>query len=271
MSLDLPLADLEFPSWLQEEPPTHAAPRPRRRRSEPPYELEVLSGPSAAGRRFALRGRCVRIGRSPDCEVRLDSRTVSRFHAVVDRDEEGLLVRDLQSLNGVVIGGARRATHRLRDGDQLVIGAFRLAVARRDGPRRPRSAAPAPSGAPESDPAAETLMGEAPDEPPGRRRRGPQREAAPAALVGAAGSRHVLEGDAFTIGGGDSADLRLGGWWVPRLCAVVVRRDGRYSLHALSGWPFAPRVNGDPVRERRALAHDDEVSVAGFKLKFREA
>jgi pilus assembly protein CpaF len=55
--------------------------------------------------RPVVRGEQLRVGRAPQCEVVLESAAVSRVHAVVRIDEDGLEVRD-SSTNGTIVDGA---------------------------------------------------------------------------------------------------------------------------------------------------------------------
>jgi predicted nucleic acid-binding Zn-ribbon protein len=67
-----------------------------------------------------------RIGRSLAANVRFDDPTVSRRHALIVHTPEGAQVLDDRSLNGVFVNGAR-VTHRtLIDGDEIVVGRYRL-------------------------------------------------------------------------------------------------------------------------------------------------
>jgi len=68
-----------------------------------------------------------RIGRSLAADVRFDDPTVSRRHALVVRQPDGVRVLDDRSLNGVFVNGDRIEWHPLRDGDELVVGRHRLA------------------------------------------------------------------------------------------------------------------------------------------------
>jgi len=70
-----------------------------------------------------------RIGRSLAADVRFDDPTVSRRHALVVRQPDGVRVLDDRSLNGVFVNGERIEWHPLRDGDELVVGRHRLAFA----------------------------------------------------------------------------------------------------------------------------------------------
>lgn len=79
-------------------------------------------------RRFPLVGEEVRIGRGPDNDVRLPDPSVSRNHAVVEREARGWVVRDLESTNGTRHNGSRVHRAALAAGDRLRIGAFELDV-----------------------------------------------------------------------------------------------------------------------------------------------
>ena len=73
-----------------------------------------------------LIGEWTRIGRSLAANVRFDDPTVSRRHALIVHTPEGAQVLDDRSLNGVFVNGTR-VTHRtLTDGDEIVVGRYRL-------------------------------------------------------------------------------------------------------------------------------------------------
>src|SRR5215210_7958470 len=67
-----------------------------------------------------------RIGRSLAADVRFDDPTVSRRHALIVRQADGMRVLDDRSLNGVFVNGERVEWRVLRDGDEIVVGRYRL-------------------------------------------------------------------------------------------------------------------------------------------------
>ncbi len=67
-----------------------------------------------------------RIGRSLTADIRLDDPTVSRRHALVCRQEDRVRVLDDRSLNGTCVNGERVEWHDLADGDELIVGRYRL-------------------------------------------------------------------------------------------------------------------------------------------------
>jgi pSer/pThr/pTyr-binding forkhead associated (FHA) protein len=67
-----------------------------------------------------------RVGRSLAADVRFDDPTVSRRHALIVRQADGVRVLDDRSLNGVFVNGERVEWRVLRDGDEIVVGRYRL-------------------------------------------------------------------------------------------------------------------------------------------------
>lgn len=74
----------------------------------------------------ALQRDWTRIGRSLAADVRLDDPTISRRHALVVRGPDGVRVLDDRSLNGVFVNGRRVEWQALDDGDEIVVGRYRL-------------------------------------------------------------------------------------------------------------------------------------------------
>jgi hypothetical protein len=67
-----------------------------------------------------------RIGRSLAADIRFDDPTVSRRHALIVRQPDGVRVLDDRSLNGVFVNGERVEWRVLEDGDEIVVGRHRL-------------------------------------------------------------------------------------------------------------------------------------------------
>jgi pSer/pThr/pTyr-binding forkhead associated (FHA) protein len=62
------------------------------------------------------------VGRDPDCDVPLASRSVSHRHALLERTTDGWSLRDLGSANGTFLGGARVTEVPLSTGAALRFG-----------------------------------------------------------------------------------------------------------------------------------------------------
>jgi len=75
-------------------------------------------------------GRKTSIGRTPDNDLQIDAKFISRNHAVILAGPNHTIIEDLNSTNGIAVNGKRITRHTLRDGDALAIGktTFRFAV-----------------------------------------------------------------------------------------------------------------------------------------------
>jgi len=67
-------------------------------------------------------GRKTSIGRTPDNDLQLDAKFVSRHHAVILVGPNNTVIEDLNSTNGVQVNGRRVTRQTLRDGDRIAIG-----------------------------------------------------------------------------------------------------------------------------------------------------
>jgi general secretion pathway protein A len=69
-----------------------------------------------------MPGRKV-IGRTPDNDLQIDSKFISRHHCQLVTGSDGVtVIEDLNSTNGIVLDGKRLRRHTLRDGDVVSIG-----------------------------------------------------------------------------------------------------------------------------------------------------
>ncbi len=87
--------------------------------------LIVKRGPNA-GSKFFLDTDVTQVGRHPDSDIFLDDITVSRRHAELRRGAAEFTLADVGSLNGTYVNRERVEEARLRSGDEIQIGKFKL-------------------------------------------------------------------------------------------------------------------------------------------------
>jgi len=86
-------------------------------------ELVRIDGEQATTYLLAKR---TRIGRAAACELKIDSGSVSRHHALVIVGPHDTIIEDLNSTNGVLVNGRKVTRRALIDGDALTIGDTRF-------------------------------------------------------------------------------------------------------------------------------------------------
>lgn len=99
--------------------------KPRAANDSHVTEIELRAdGETVAVHSFAP-GRVI-IGRSPDNEIYIKSKFVSRHHAQLISEGDGCVIEDLNSTNGVFVGDRQVKKYRLRDGDIVSLGVHQL-------------------------------------------------------------------------------------------------------------------------------------------------
>jgi len=79
------------------------------------------------------------VGRHQECDIQIESRKISRRHCCIAQVNDYLVVRDLDSTNGIRINGERVVEGKLKTGDELTIGSHRYQLSDNDGVAVPRS------------------------------------------------------------------------------------------------------------------------------------
>lgn len=104
----------------------------------------------------------ITIGRKEGNTIRLTERNVSRRHARISKRNDGFVLEDLASYNGIVLNGARLQEARsVKHGDQVLIGDYKLQIVDEPGAQT----APAPPAPPPPSPELAPLLA-APTPPP---------------------------------------------------------------------------------------------------------
>ncbi len=89
-------------------------------------KLDLASTHGSIGT-YDLRDKETTIGRSRECDIFLEDLAVSRLHATIRLQPDGLYeIEDRRSATGTFVNGTRVTRHRLLEGDTVQIGSSRL-------------------------------------------------------------------------------------------------------------------------------------------------
>ncbi|BCW94077.1 MAG: hypothetical protein KatS3mg007_1971 [Thermoanaerobaculum sp.] len=95
--------------------------------SKPPRPafVKISESPDSAmvGKTIPLEAASFVLGRSPDCQLAVQDKAMSRRHAELRLVDGTWLLADLGSANGVWVGGRRVAEHQLQNGESFRLGA----------------------------------------------------------------------------------------------------------------------------------------------------
>ena len=96
------------------------------RKNEGGTLLRTLTREDAEGVVHLLNKSSISIGRGQECDIRLRSSSVSRYHAGLRISHDAVIFEDMNSTNGCYVNGRRITRQLLKDGDMLKVGAVPL-------------------------------------------------------------------------------------------------------------------------------------------------
>jgi pSer/pThr/pTyr-binding forkhead associated (FHA) protein len=88
------------------------------------YALRAQTG-RMLGRTFGLAGATV-VGRAPECQLRLEEASLSRKHARLVPNDDGVMIEDLGSTNGTFLNNERVQRATAKPGDEIGFDTLRF-------------------------------------------------------------------------------------------------------------------------------------------------
>ncbi|MGR8935943.1 MAG: FHA domain-containing protein [Gammaproteobacteria bacterium] len=214
----------------------------------------------------ALKPDTTTIGRTADNDIVIDNAGVSARHAVIvhDADTDIYYLEDANSTNGVFVNGRRITRHRLRFDEEITILKHKLKFKRVDFSDKFAEPKQAPSIAAISQSQTvaistaqiQALIKE-------RQGRNPY-------LLYTSGSNRgkkiMLSDRPIKIGKAANCEIRIRGWFAPKLAASIVRESNGCYLMPEKGVKI--RVNNAKINAEYALQNHDRIDVHGVNLTF---
>jgi pSer/pThr/pTyr-binding forkhead associated (FHA) protein len=91
------------------------------------YRLVILNG-ERRGERITVTREPMRIGKAETCEIRFDDPEIAMIHAEISHKPEGLFIRDLGSMNRLLINNRETREVHPKHGDVVEVGHTRFLV-----------------------------------------------------------------------------------------------------------------------------------------------
>jgi len=213
--------------------------------------------------RVVTEKKRISIGRTPDNDIVLDNRGVSRKHAQIEFNNNSALIIDNESLNGTFVNNRKITEEVLKDNDVINIGKFTL-LYHQDAPKEELQAASLEGtmvlktkkhkGLLEKDRLAAEITS----------------RAGTSVLLGEAGTEigeFRLIRPVTTLGRADFADVKAKGFFLSGLQAKIIREpDGFYLVNL--GRRGKTRLNGEAVSDKQSLKNDDLIQVGKSVFRY---
>ncbi|MCQ8104047.1 FHA domain-containing protein [Methylomonas sp. SURF-2] len=201
------------------------------------------------------------IGRAGYNPIQIDNKGVSLLHAVITRQDKEWFIEDLNSTNGTYLNGVKlTGKQKIRLGDTISICKHDLKFVG----QRSRSG-PVANASLSDDGDRTVMLGNNPASTSVSNTsncyllvHGEKRNL----------NKILLNRDYFAIGNGKHSDIRVGGWFTPKLVAEISRIGNNYYLFPRKS--RLVKLNGQALNTQVKLSNDDTIAVKKLLLKFME-
>jgi pSer/pThr/pTyr-binding forkhead associated (FHA) protein len=221
------------------------------------YEEKVIE-------KFITEKKRVTIGRTPDNDIILDNRGVSRRHSQIEFGDDQAVIIDNESLNGTFVNSRRISEDVLKDNDIITIGKYSLIY----------HSEPEKSGSPFDADGTMVLQTKKQRELIAKDQKDKELTALAGAsvLLGEAGAdfeQFPLNRSVITIGKSSLANVKAKGMFLSGIQAKIVHEDDGFWVVNL-GKKGKTRINGEEI-DRYMLRNDDIIQVGKTVYRFVES
>lgn len=213
--------------------------------------------------RVVTEKKRISVGRTPDNDIVLDNKAVSRKHALIEFDDNSALILDNESLNGVFVNSRKVTEEVLKDNDRITIGKFDL-IYHRDAPKETQLADLDGTMVLKTRKHKELLEKD-------KKGREVARVAGGSVLLGEANAPEkqvALDKPVLTLGKARYVNIPVRGFLVSRIQAKIMKDKENFLLVNL-GRKGKTKVNGEAVQKYR-LKNDDLIEVGKSVFRFIE-
>ncbi|MCK9606910.1 MAG: FHA domain-containing protein [Methylomonas sp.] len=216
---------------------------------------------SALRNTVEIENNSASIGRASYNPIQIDNKGVSLLHAVITRQDNEWFIEDLNSTNGTYLNGGKvLGKQKIKFGDTISICKHDLKFARE------RSRVGSVSNTYQSDDSDRTVMvGNNPSSTS-------QANTSNCYLLVHGERRNInkllLNKDSYAIGNSKLSDIRVGGWFTPKLVAEISRIGNNYYLFPRKY--SLVKLNGQSLNTQSKLSNDDSIIIKKLLLKFVE-
>jgi len=214
-----------------------------------------------------LNPTLTKIGRDADNDVVIDNAGVSGHHAVIKQEGEAFFVEDLDSTNGVFLNGRRVSREAIHFGDEITIHKHKLKFVAVNLAADTSASAVAAMPVINQGQTMEVDVSQLQAMLQQQQALVPYLQQTSGELRG---HKWLLSKQQFDIGKGADCDLRVEGWFTPKLLARISRQSDGYYLYPENKW-HKIRLNGVAVSSRVKLQNRDRLQLRDIGLIFCQA
>ncbi|MCG3173575.1 MAG: hypothetical protein GMKNLPBB_01774 [Myxococcota bacterium] len=237
----------------------------------------------AADLYFPENKATIAIGRHQFADIAIDDPEISRRHATILRENGKYVIREMDATNGLSIKGQRVKEHVLKEGDEVDLGKYTLIFKGEQADewgvtaeqqakqvvQSGRVAVHAKSSRQVAAPTAETKFVDDGQMAALQQAMRQKRQAYLDVMEkGVVKGRVTIQKNRLVFGKGEQSDVKVGGWFSPKVAAAIEYKGNAYVLVLPKGEKNV-FVNGEaPTSE--PLAEGDQLTIRGKRFVFHD-
>ena len=208
------------------------------------------------------------IGRRPENDIQVDNLAVSGHHARVDKMGSDYIVTDLQSTNGTFINDEKIVSHKLKHGDNIIIGKHNIVFLESDkeisdtaqkGEHKELDRTMILDTAKQRD-----LLSKQKGAPLTQKK---EKVGVLTFLDGSGIEDIELKKKLTRIGKAENTEVQLSGLFLGATVATISKRPSGYTL-TFTGGMTKVKINGEVVKESAPLNDFDTIEIGSHKFQF---
>lgn len=200
----------------------------------------------------------ITIGRAPENDIVINNLAVSRNHAIIHKNGDKVVIKDLESANGTFVNGVRISETEFGNGDVMLVGKHVIKLNYEEDSK--------PEGDLDFQTGGGTVIVDAKTQEKFLRRLKGEYKASKLILPN--GREVEINGDSFTIGNGDDSNLKIVGFFIRNPHARIIKgADGTYRIVSTGSFLRSTRVNGIKIKEM-ALKDGDMIKIGKHEMIF---
>ncbi len=209
------------------------------------------------------------IGRKTENDISIDNLAVSSYHARIDKVGPDFILTDLQSTNGTFVNDKKIVSHKLKHGDNIIVGKHILLFL---APELEKAAATAEEEGADFN---KTMMLDtakqrellAKQEKPAPPPKKPEKIGVLSFIDGSNMGEVELTKKLTRIGKSDNSEVKLSGLFMGATAATISRRPSGYTI-TFTGGMTKLKVNGEVVKGSIPLKDFDTIELGSYKFQF---
>lgn len=206
------------------------------------------------------------IGRKPENTIFIDNLAVSGYHARIDKTGPDYILTDLQSTNGTFVNDRKVVSHKLKHGDNVIVGKHVLLFIAADNGVEDSNAIINLDSTMMLDTAKQRELLAAEKQPAVPHRK-PGKIGILSFLNGSDPGDVTLSKKLTRLGKSPNSEVRLSGMFMGPTAATISKRPSGYSI-TFTGGLIKLKVNGEVVKGSVSLEDFDTIELGSHKFQF---